>query len=123
MSKGVKLLVGLLGAHVALGVARVPGKVYGRRLDEVAAYREQGAAAFLCGRARLGGADALTWLLEHTDEQSVAGREEERERGDAIHRRKRRNSSVVLSTTSHDDGTGPRVRTGPRPSSLWSRVP
>ena len=75
MSKGVKLLVGLLGAHVALGVARVPGKVYGRRLDEVAAYREQGAAAFLCGRARLGGADALTWLLEHTDEREhVRGR-------------------------------------------------
>ncbi|MEC8253417.1 MAG: hypothetical protein VX044_09400 [Planctomycetota bacterium] len=67
----MKLLIVLLGAHVALGVTRVPDKVIGRRLDEVAAYREQGAAAFLCGRARLSGAEELTWLLEHTDKQSV----------------------------------------------------
>lgn len=71
MSKGAKLLVILLGAHVALGVARIPGKAVGRRVDEVTAYREQGAAAFLCGRARLGGADELAWLFEHTDAQSV----------------------------------------------------
>lgn len=71
MSSGVKLLIVLLGAHVVLGVTRVPGKVIGRRLDEIAAYREHGAAAFLLSRARLDGADELTWLLEHTDEQSV----------------------------------------------------
>lgn len=71
MSKSKKLLVTLLGAHVALGVARIPGKVVGRRIDDVAAYREQGAAAFLWGRSGLKGADELAWLLEHTDERSV----------------------------------------------------
>jgi len=43
----------------------VPGKVWARRLDDVAAYREQGAAAFLLGGARLEGAEALQWLQRH----------------------------------------------------------
>ena len=99
---------------VELGRQGATVVVSGRRLDRL----EDAVAA-----VEAVGAQARAVRCDVTDEQSVAGREEERERGDAIHRRKRRNSSVVLSTTSHDDGTGPRVRTGPRPSSLWSRVP
>lgn len=65
------LLLALLGAHLALGALRVPGKVYGRRIADVEAYRRDGAARFLLDSARLGGADELEWLLAHTADDCV----------------------------------------------------
>lgn len=62
----VVLALVLLIGHLALAVARLPGKVWGRRFADVAAYRAQGAAEFLLRRAKLGGADVLGWLLRHT---------------------------------------------------------
>ena len=69
--KAGTILVGLLLAHVALGVGRLPGKVWQRRLDEVDSYREQGAPHFLLSRAQLGGADEIAWLCENLPEQCV----------------------------------------------------
>lgn len=71
MSKGAALLLALLGAHIALGVARIPGKVIGRRVDEIEQFRDQGPARYLLGRAQLDGADEIEWLLENTDEDCV----------------------------------------------------
>jgi len=71
LSVGARILAALLIAHVALGLARLPGKVVGRRINETKAYREQGAARFLLASAHIGGADELEWLLEHTDERCV----------------------------------------------------
>ena len=65
------LLLGLLAAHLLLGAGRLPGKVIGRRRRSDTARSDPGAARFLLERAKLGGADELEWLLEHTDEQCV----------------------------------------------------
>jgi hypothetical protein len=58
------LLCCLVG-HLLLGLARLPGRVLGRRFDEVAAYRRDGAARHLLGSARLGGAEAIEWLQQN----------------------------------------------------------
>jgi hypothetical protein len=55
------VLVVLLAAHVAFGLLRLPGKVWGRRADDIARYRDDDVA-FLLDGARLGGADAIRWL-------------------------------------------------------------
>jgi hypothetical protein len=60
-----RLLLLLLGAHVVLGVFRLPGKVWGRRLDDIAEYRQKGAARYLLECARLSGADVVEWILQH----------------------------------------------------------
>jgi hypothetical protein len=66
----VVLLV-LLGLHLLLGIVRLPGKVCQRRIDDVAAYRRDGAARFLLGSAKLAGAAELEWLLTHTGPDAV----------------------------------------------------
>lgn len=67
----VVLLLVLLVAHLALAVARLPGKVWARRLDDVATWRERGAAAFLLDGAQLDGAADLQWLLDHAPADSA----------------------------------------------------
>ncbi|MFN3244054.1 MAG: hypothetical protein ACE37K_21285 [Planctomycetota bacterium] len=69
--KASAILTGLLLAHLALGVVRLPGKVWLRRVEEVEAYRDQGAPHFLLGSARLGGADEIAWLCDHLPERCV----------------------------------------------------
>ena len=60
------VLSALVVVHVVWGLARVPGKVIARRIDDVAAYRSRGDAAFLLGNARLKGADAIEWVAANT---------------------------------------------------------
>ncbi len=60
--RGGAVLLLLLLAHLALGVARLPGKVWSRRCAEIEGYRQQGAARYLLGSARLDGAAAIEWL-------------------------------------------------------------
>ena len=67
----VPVLVALLVLHVAFGVARLPGRVWMRRIDEVAEYRTKGAVRFLLDSAQLGGAAELEWLLANTPPDSV----------------------------------------------------
>ncbi|MCU0862859.1 MAG: glycosyltransferase family 4 protein [Planctomycetes bacterium] len=52
----------LLAVHLLLGIVRLPGKVWARRLDDVAAYREQGAVSYLFRGAKLEGAEIVQWL-------------------------------------------------------------
>ena len=66
-----RVLVALLTAHVALGVVRLPGKVWLRRTDEIAEYRRHGAARYLLDSAQLSGADQLEWLLANTPEDCI----------------------------------------------------
>lgn len=61
----------LLGAHLLLGVGRVPGKVYGDRFDEIERYRDNGAATFLMTGAVPNGPAEIDWLREHTPERCV----------------------------------------------------
>lgn len=67
---GIVLLV-LLGAHLAIGIARIPGRVIGRRLDEIKLYEDKGAARFLIEDAKIQGTDELEWVLANTDKRSV----------------------------------------------------
>lgn len=59
---GPKVLLLCLGGHLLLGLLRLPGRVIGRRIDEIEAYRREGAPQFLLRSARLGGAEAIEWL-------------------------------------------------------------
>lgn len=52
----------LLGGHLALGIARLPDRVFARRAADIQRYRDAGAAKFLLGNAQLGGADEIVWL-------------------------------------------------------------
>lgn len=67
--RSVSTWLGLLVlVHVVWGIVRVPGKVWQRRLDDVDAYRRGPVNWFLGPGAetRLGGADAVQWLLDNT---------------------------------------------------------
>lgn len=64
-------LLALLSLHVGLGLLRLPGKVWTRRVEEVADYRAKGAARFLLDSAQLGGAAELEWLLANTEPDRV----------------------------------------------------
>jgi glycosyltransferase involved in cell wall biosynthesis len=68
---GRAVLLLLLLAHLAIGIGRLPTKVWARRLEEIADYRAQGAAHYLLDGARLGGADVIEWLTANTAEDSV----------------------------------------------------
>ncbi len=65
------LLLLLLGAHVLLGAVRLPGKVWARRLDEIANYRSRGAAAFFLADAHHRGAEVVEWLLAHSPPAAI----------------------------------------------------
>lgn len=71
MSKSSIFLLVLLGAHLALGIGRIPGRVIQRRLDEIHQYEQKGPARFLLEDAKLHGADELEWVLANTAEHSV----------------------------------------------------
>lgn len=65
------LLVGLLLLHILWGAARIPGKVWGERLDDVAQYRRVGPAAYHLGNRYRSGAAAVEQVLATTPEQAV----------------------------------------------------
>lgn len=71
MSKSSVFLLALLGAHLALGIGRIPSRVMMRRLDEIHEYERKGPARFLLEDAKLQGADELEWILANTDRDSV----------------------------------------------------
>jgi len=64
-------LLALLGAHLAIGIIRLPTRVIGRRLDEIELYQQKGAARFLLDDAKIQGADEIEWLLANTDKDCV----------------------------------------------------
>lgn len=68
---GKTLLLALLGAHVVLGMLRLPGKVWARRLDEIATYQQKGPAGFFLDTAHQHGAEVVEWLLANTPPDAV----------------------------------------------------
>ncbi|MFT4516429.1 MAG: hypothetical protein ACI89X_000837 [Planctomycetota bacterium] len=68
---GAAIACTLILAHIAWGLVRVPSRVIIRRLDDVDAYREEGAAAYLLGANGLAGKEAIEWLLNNTPADSV----------------------------------------------------
>ena len=65
------VLFALLGAHLAIGIVRIPSRVISRRLDDIAQHQELGAARFLTESAKLQGADELEWVLANTPANCV----------------------------------------------------
>lgn len=63
--------IALVLIHVTWGATRLPGRVVGRRLDDVRAYREEGAARYLLQSSGMRGEDAIEWVLENTPPDSV----------------------------------------------------
>lgn len=64
----------LVVAHVAWGITRIPGRVWQRRLADIASYRDRGAADYFLGpdaETRLRGAAEVQWLLRHTPPTSA----------------------------------------------------
>ena len=68
---GAPALFALVLIHVTWGATRLPGRVVGRRLDDVRAYREEGAARYLLQSSGMRGEDAIEWVLENTPPDSV----------------------------------------------------
>jgi len=60
-----------LAAHVGLVLARVPQKVVGRRLGEVAAWRAEGPARYLFRTSGLEGVEAIEELLRNSPEDAI----------------------------------------------------
>lgn len=69
--KASMLLLALVFGHLAIGIGRLPARVFGRRLDEIELYQHKGAARFLLEDAGLQGAVELEWVLDNTDKRSV----------------------------------------------------
>jgi hypothetical protein len=67
---GLALAV-LLGAHVAVGIARIPSKVWGERAEEIARYRDAGAVRFHLDNRERRGADAVQAVLDQSPENAV----------------------------------------------------
>ncbi len=63
--------IAVLAAHVALVLCRIPGKVYGKRADEIARYRAEGAAHFAFSSAGFSGAEVIEWLCAHVPRDHV----------------------------------------------------
>jgi hypothetical protein len=70
-SSWTTVLCALLAAHVVVGAWRLPGKVWCRRVDEVAAYRSKGPAGFFMDTDHHQGAEAVRWLLANAPPHAV----------------------------------------------------
>lgn len=68
---GAAIACTLVLAHIAWGLLRVPSRVLTRRCNDITAYREAGAAAYVLGANSLKGDDAIEWLLTNTPADSV----------------------------------------------------
>jgi hypothetical protein len=65
------IVFGLLIAHVVIGAARIPGRVYGRRLDHIASYRKLGATRYFLDSKHQHGAASVRWILDNVPEDAV----------------------------------------------------
>lgn len=61
----------LLAGQVAWGALRVPGRVYDRRLQDIAAHRSRGAVGWFLEQSHMGGAEAVRWILQHVPPDGV----------------------------------------------------
>lgn len=68
----------LIGAHLTWGLARLPGKVFSRRVDEVVRYQKLGPEGWFFRDDAMQGQEVITWLREHTPEACVVAWEGER---------------------------------------------
>ena len=58
-------------AHVVWCVARVPGRVVARRLEDIESYRALGAPQFFLDGRQQGGAEVVQWILQHVPTDAV----------------------------------------------------
>ena len=65
-----RILLLLILVHVLLAVQRLPGKVYGRRADQLATIQSKGLVDYHLGRDPKS-AKAVQWLLDNTKPSSV----------------------------------------------------
>jgi hypothetical protein len=63
--------VGVLVAHLIWCAARVPSRVFARRLQDVEDYRVRGAARFFLDGRQHGGAEVVRWIQEHVPADAV----------------------------------------------------
>jgi hypothetical protein len=62
-----------VAVHLVWGIGRVPGRVWGQRLDDITDYRGDGVVRYFFGSEseRRGSVDAVTWLLQHSPPESA----------------------------------------------------
>ena len=64
-------LVWLVFLHLAWGLARLPGKVIHRRVEEVVAYQKAGPEGWFFRSDAMQGREAITWIRAHTPRSCV----------------------------------------------------
>ena len=65
------ILLTLLGLHLALGIGRIVPKVWGKRLKEIAEFRDQGPLRYYLGGRWQSGAEAVEAVLAQAGPASV----------------------------------------------------
>lgn len=71
-------LVWMVAAHLTWGLARLPGKVFDRRVAEIAAYQKAGPEAWFFRGESMRGREVITWIREHTPRSCVIAWEGDR---------------------------------------------
>lgn len=66
-----RIVAAALLVHVAIGVVRVPGVVWGRRLANIDEYRSRGAVGFVFDAQNLRGAAVVQWILDNVPNDAV----------------------------------------------------
>ncbi len=66
-----RIVLVLLLAHLAWGVGRIPSKVWGKRLDEIAEYQRDGAAAFHLDNSHRHGAGIVRRVVAGTPPDAI----------------------------------------------------
>ena len=77
-SPGARWVLWLVTAHLLLGLARLPGKVFDRRLEEVAVFQKTGPESWFFRGDSLQGGEVITWIRENTPRACVISWEGER---------------------------------------------
>ncbi|MFQ5504799.1 MAG: hypothetical protein ACE5F1_08395 [Planctomycetota bacterium] len=57
--------------HLGIGVLRIPGKAYVKRLRQIQEYRQKGQVRYFMERFGSDTVDTMNWILENTPEDSV----------------------------------------------------
>jgi hypothetical protein len=65
------VVTALVLIHIGWGLFRVPPVVVGRRLEDIARYRQQGDVECLFGASHLDGAATVAWVRQHAAPDSV----------------------------------------------------
>ena len=66
-----RVAIALLIVHIAVGVARIPSKVWGERQDAISHHHEVGAARYHVGNEHHFGADVIERILGDSQEDTV----------------------------------------------------